>query len=149
MAAGEEAMSEQADLVRAIYDAFARGDLPGMLGMLDPQVEWNEAEHATLWPGGPIYGHDQLVAQIFARFPELYGDTFRIEVERLHACGDTVIMQGRYTATVQSTGKDLNVQVVHVWDIEGGKAVRWQQYTDTWAFAEATNIRPVEPSATG
>jgi ketosteroid isomerase-like protein len=37
--------------------------------------------------------------------------------------------------------------VVHVWEIEGGKVVRWQQYTDTWAFAEATNIRPLESPA--
>jgi ketosteroid isomerase-like protein len=142
-------MSDQVDLVRAIYDTFARGDVPGMLGMLDPQVEWNEAEHVTLWPGGPIYGPEQVAAQVLSRFPELFGDTFRIEVERLHACGDTVVMQGRYTATVQPTGRNLSVQAVHVWDIEGDKVVRWQQYTDTWAFAEATNIRPLESSAAG
>jgi uncharacterized protein len=142
-------MSDQVDYVRAIYDAFARGDVPGMLGMLDPQVEWIEAEHVTLWPGGPIYGPDQVAAQVLSRFPELFGDTFRIEVERLHACGDTVIMQGRYSATVQPTGKELSAPVVHVWDIGGGKIVRWQQYTDTWAFAEATNIRPLESPAAG
>ena len=56
-------MSDQVDLVRALYDAFARGNAAGMLGMLDPQVEWNEAEHVTLWPGGPIYGPDQVAAQ--------------------------------------------------------------------------------------
>jgi ketosteroid isomerase-like protein len=142
-------MSDQLNVVRAIYDAFARGDVPGMLGLLDQQVEWNEAEHVTLWPGGPIYGPDQVAAQVLSRFPELFGDTFRVEVERLHDCGDTVIMQGRYTATVRSTGRNLNVQVVHVWDVAGGKAVRWQQYTDTWAFAEATNIRPLETATPG
>jgi ketosteroid isomerase-like protein len=142
-------MSDQVSLVRAIYDAFARGDVPGMLGMLDPRVEWNVAEHATLWPGGPIYGPDQVAAQVLSRIPELFGDTFRIEVERLHGCGETVIMQGRYTATAQSTGRNLSVQVVHVWDIEGDKVVRWQQYTDTWAYAEATNIRPLEPTVAG
>jgi ketosteroid isomerase-like protein len=142
-------MADRIDVVRELYDLFARGDVPGMLGLLDPQVEWNEAEHVTLWPGGPIYGPEQVAAQVFARFPELYGDSFRIEVQRLHACGATVVMQGRYTATVQPTGKNLSVQVVHVWDIEDGKVVRWQQYTDTWAFAEATGIRPLESSATG
>jgi uncharacterized protein len=120
-----------------------------MLGMLDPQVEWNEAEHATLWPGGPIFGPDQVAAQVLSRVPELFGDTFRIHVERLHGCGETVIMQGRYTATVQPTGRNLSVQVVHVWDIAGGKVARWQQYTDTWAFADATSIRPLESSAAG
>lgn len=142
-------MSTQVDVVRAIYDSFARGDVPAMLGMLDPQCKWNQAEHQTLWPGEPIIGPDQVAAQVLSHIPELFGDTFRIEIERLHACGDTVIMQGRYTATVRSTGRDLSAQVVHVWDIEGDKVVRWQQYTDTWAFAEATNIRPLESSAAG
>jgi ketosteroid isomerase-like protein len=65
-------------------------------------------------------------------------------VQRLHDCGSTVIMEGRYTAVVQPTGRDLSVQAVHVWDIRDGKVVRWQQYTDTWALAEATGIRPLE-----
>jgi ketosteroid isomerase-like protein len=142
-------MSDQLNVVRASYDAFARGDVPGMLGMLDPKVEWNEAEHSTLWPGEPIYGPDQVAAQVIARIPELFGDTFRIKVERLHACGDTVVMQGRYTATAQATGRNLSVQVVHVWDVEGDKVVRWQQYIDTWALAEATNIRPLESATPG
>jgi uncharacterized protein len=142
-------MSDQLDLVNAIYDAFSRGDVPGMLAMLDPQVEWNEAEHVTLWPGGPVYGPDQVAAQVLSRIPELFGDTFRIQVERLHACGDTVIMQGRYTATALATGKNMSVPVIHVWDVADGKVVRFQQYTDTWAFAETTNIRPLEVSASG
>lgn len=136
-------MSDQIELVRKLYDAFARGDGPGFLGMLDPEIEWNPAEHATLWQGTPIVGHEGVVG-VLTRIAELPGDTFRVSVGRLHDAGDTVVMEGRYSATVQSTGADLSVQVVHVWDVKDGKAVRWQQYTDTWAFAETTGIRPLE-----
>ncbi|GAA1600153.1 hypothetical protein GCM10009789_62930 [Kribbella sancticallisti] len=142
-------MGGQVELVRGLYDSFAQRDVAGMLGMLDPQVEWNQAEHVTLWPGGPVVGPDAVAGQVLARFPELFGDTFRIEVGRLHECGDVVIMEGRYRATVRPTGKDLDVQVVHVWDIADGKVVRWQQYTDTWEFAEATGIRPLDTSTAG
>lgn len=76
-------------------------------------------------------------------------DLVRALYDDLYAAGDTVVMQGRYTATAQPTGKDLSVQVVHVWDIENDKVIRWQQYTDTWAFAEATGIRPLETTAAG
>ena len=51
-------------------------------------------------------------------------------------------MQGRYRGTVEFTGRDLAPQVVHIWDLEGNKIVRFQQYTDTWLFAEATGIPP-------
>ena len=65
-----------------------------------------------------------------------------MQVERLYNCGTTVIMQGRYRGTVEFTGRDLAPQVVHIWDLEGNKIVRFQQYTDTWLFAEATGVAP-------
>jgi ketosteroid isomerase-like protein len=36
----------------------------------------------------------------------------------------------------------LDAQVAHVWDLRGGKAVRLQQYTDSWQFAQVTGITP-------
>lgn len=42
-------MSTSRDIVVAVYDAFGRGDVPAVLGMFDPAIEWNEAEH-FLWP---------------------------------------------------------------------------------------------------
>jgi len=32
------------DTVRRFYDALGRGDVPAVLSLLDPQVEWTEAE---------------------------------------------------------------------------------------------------------
>ena len=36
----------------------------------------------------------------------------------------------------------LDAQVAHVWDFRDGKVVRFQQYTDTWQFAQVTGITP-------
>ena len=33
-------MSEHAETVNAIYEAFGRGDIPSILGRLDPDVRW-------------------------------------------------------------------------------------------------------------
>jgi ketosteroid isomerase-like protein len=35
-----------------------------------------------------------------------------------------------------------DVQAAHVWDLRGGKAVRFQQYTDTWQIAQVTGTTP-------
>jgi uncharacterized protein len=43
---------------------------------------------------------------------------------------------------VKATGKPLDAQVAHIWDFRDGKVVRWQQYTDTWQFAQVTGITP-------
>lgn len=136
-------MGDHVARTRELYEAFAEGDVASVLATFDPKIEWNEAEHVTFWVGAAFVGVDAVIEGVLQRIPETFGDTFKINVERLHGDGDTVIMQGRYTGTVESTGKPLSAQVVHVWDFEGEKIVRFQQYTDTWQFAEATGITPV------
>jgi ketosteroid isomerase-like protein len=129
--------------VRSFYESFARGDLATVLAAMDPKIEWNEAEHVTFWPGGPLVGPDAVVQGVFTRIPATFGDTFRIEVTRILECGSVAVMEGRYEGVVLATGKELDVQVSDVWDIANGKAVKFQQYTDTWQFAQATGETPL------
>jgi len=129
-----------------MYRAFAEGDMGTVLAALDPEIEWQQAEHGTFWPGAGFIGPDAVVQGVFMRIPETFGDTFRIDIERMHGSGDTVIMEGRYVGTVTATGKDLSAQVVHVWDLRDDKVVKFQQYTDSWQFAEVTGIAPVTAS---
>lgn len=136
-------MADNASFLEGLYAAFARGDVPTVLDAMSPDIEWNEAEHVTFWTGAAFVGPDAVVQGVFARIPEIFGDTFHIEVDRLVDCGSTVLMQGRYHGVAQDTGEELDVQVAHVWDVEGGKLTRFQQYTDTWAFAEVTGQTPV------
>ena len=140
-------MTDRAEWVRSLYEAFARGDVETVLAAFDPGIEWNEAEHVSFDPGHAFHGADEVVHGVFARISEVFADTFRITINRLHQCGGTVIMEGRYTGIVQSTGRPLDAQVVHVWDLEGERIARFQQYTDTWQFAEVTGIAPARPLA--
>lgn len=135
-------MADNAARLEELYGAFAEGDIPTVLAAMSPNIEWNEAEHVTFWEGAPFVGPDAVLQGVFARIPETFGDTFRIEVDRFVDGGSTVLVQGRYRGVCQDTGNELDVQVAHVWDLEGDKVVRFQQYTDTWAFAEATGQTP-------
>jgi ketosteroid isomerase-like protein len=134
-------MADNADLVRGAYEAFEKGDVQAVLEFLDPGVAWHEAEHFPYAAGGPFVGREAVVNGVFARIPTDY-DGFRVDVGRIVGCGDTVLMEGRYRGTVKATGKRLDVQVAHVWDLRGGKAVRFQQYTDTWQVAQVTGTTP-------
>ena len=49
-------MADNVPTVRGVYEAFAKGDVSVLLGVLDDKVEWHEAEHITYWPGGPYVG---------------------------------------------------------------------------------------------
>ena len=107
--------------------------------MLDEKIEWHEAEHVTYWPGGAFIGPQAVLEGVIARIPNDF-DGFSIDVERIIGSGDTVLVEGRYRGTVRATGQPLDAQVAHVWDFRDGKAVHWQQYTDTLQFAQLMGV---------
>ena len=134
-------MADNVKLIQSAYEAFAKGDVAAVLALLHEKVECNEAEHITYWPGGPFVGPQAVLQGVFARIPQDF-DGFRADVRRIVGCGETVLVEARYRATVKATGKPLDAQVAHVWDFRDGKVVRWQQYSDTWQFAQATGVTP-------
>ncbi len=134
-------MADSVGIVRSVYDAFGRGDVQTVLGLMAEKVEWNEAEHFPYWTGGPFIGPQAVLSGVFARIGQDF-DGFTVEVDRVVGCGDTVLSQGRYRGTAKATGKRLDVQVAHVWDVRDGKIVRFQQYVDTWQVAQATGVTP-------
>jgi uncharacterized protein len=136
-------MADNVALVQEAYDGFAKGDVGPLVGILHEDVEWNEAEHVTYWPGGSFRGPRAVLDGVIARIPQDF-DGFRIDINRISAAGDTVIAEARYRATAKATGKPLDAQVAHVWDFRDGKVVAWQQYTDTWQFAQVTGIEPTQ-----
>lgn len=32
------------EIVKSVYEAFGRGDVPSVLAAIDPRIEWSEAE---------------------------------------------------------------------------------------------------------
>jgi hypothetical protein len=134
-------MADSVATVRSIYEAFGRGDVQTVLGLMSEKVEWNEAEHFTYWTGGPFVGPQAVLNGVFARIGQDF-DGFTVDVGRVVGCGETVLSEGRYRGTVKATGKRLDVQVAHVWDVRDGKVVRFQQYVDTWQVAQATGVTP-------
>jgi len=71
---------------------------------------------------------------VFARTVEDF-EGFAVQMDDIVDGGDRVVAMGRYTGTWKSTGKPLDVQAAHVWTIENGKVVRFQQYIDTLGTA--------------
>ena len=63
-------------------------------------------------------------------------------MRRIVGAGDTVLVEARYRGTVKKTNQKFDVQAAHVWDVKNGKAVKFQQYTDTWKVAELTGFTP-------
>lgn len=126
------------DVIKGIYAGFASGDIPAVLGAMSPGIIWNEAEHnLPLADGNPYVGPQAVLEGVFMRLGEEFDD-FAVVPERYIAEGAVVVMTGRYSASSKATGLPVNPQVVHVWTLEDGKAVTFQQHADTLGMAVAT-----------
>ena len=127
-------MSEQnVEFVEGVYGAFARGDVPAVLGAFADDIEWFEAEGM---PYGGLYRGPEAVAQnVFGPITEDV-EGFAVTPEELIGSGATVAAVVRYTGTGKATGKALDVPVVHVWEIRDGKIARFRQFIDTVKYAE-------------
>lgn len=126
-------MTENSEIVRGLYTAFANGDVPGVLGALDKDIRWTEAEGFPY--GGTYTGPDAVLTNVFARLGSEW-DGFSAVPQSFVAEGDTVVALGEYGGTYTATGKRFTAPFAHVWTLRDGKVVRFQQYTDT-ALAQA------------
>jgi len=118
-------------LLRNLYDAFGRGDVPSVLGAMSPDIKWYLAEGNPNRPSGePWVGPDAVLNNVFMKLGTEW-DGFTVHPRTFHGAGDTVIIEARYSGTYKSTGKEGDVQVCHVWDVTDGKLTRFQQYVDT------------------
>jgi len=130
--------AENVKVVREIYDAFAKGDIPAVLGKLAKEIEWREADNFIYADRNPYIGPHAILEGVLMRFGSEWNG-FAVEPNAILDAGEQVIALGYYSGTVKKTGKSVRAQMVHVWNIEGGKATKFQQYTDTKQFADAVS----------
>jgi ketosteroid isomerase-like protein len=135
-------MGQNINTVEAIYAAFGRGDMPFVVGILDPQVVWNEAENFVYADKSPYVGVDALLSGLFGRLAAEW-DGFSAVPQEIVDGGETVVALGRYGGVYKATGAKVNAQFVHVFRFKDGKIGSFQQYTDTAQFKDAISRRAV------
>ncbi|HTU11164.1 MAG TPA: nuclear transport factor 2 family protein [Allosphingosinicella sp.] len=128
------------ELVQAIYRGLATGDVPAVVARMSADIEWNEAENFPYADRNPYRGPEAILAGVFARLGEEW-DGFAALPDEFLGDADAVVVLGRYRGTYKATGRALDAQFVHVWRVEDGKAVAFQQYTDTLQSARVTERR--------
>jgi ketosteroid isomerase-like protein len=123
-------------LIRSLYEAFGRGDVPAVLGAMDSGIVWNEAENFPYADRNPYVGPDAVLQGVFMRLATEW-DGFNVSLEEVHDAGETVVATGRYGGSHKKTGTRIHLQFAHVWKLRGGKVVSFQQYTDTLQASRA------------
>jgi ketosteroid isomerase-like protein len=131
-------------ILRGGYEAFGRRDIPSVLAIFDPNIEWREAENNPYKPDGkPWIGREAVEQNLFMRLRSEW-DGFTVTPTEFHDAGDTVVAECRYTGVHKATGKSINAQVCHVWKFRDGKITSFQQYVDTAQMQDAMGTQDAE-----
>jgi uncharacterized protein len=123
------------EIVRASYEASARGDLDGLLAPFDADSSWTEM--AGFPYAGTYHGPAEIKDRVFMPMDADWED-FRADVEEYLDAGDAVVTIGRYRATHRESGKPLDVRFAHLWKLRDGRVVSFEQFADTLLTDHAT-----------
>jgi ketosteroid isomerase-like protein len=131
-------MGAHAETARAVYEAFARGDVAAVLAAFDDQIEWQEPAGLPFESQvGPQAVAEKVFGPVLSQMPD-----FRIEVRELVEGDDVVCSIGSYHGTGAATGIELEADFVHVLRFsEDGKLRRFRTYTDTHLWRQALGVR--------
>lgn len=122
--------------VKGIYDAFAKGDIFGVLGVLSADIDWTEAEGFPY--GGTYHGPKAVLEGVFMRLGSEWNGFAAVPHEFIDG-GDTIVALGKYSGTCKATSKSFSADFAHIWKFQEGKAVRFVQYVDTLLVDRAFN----------
>lgn len=119
------------ELVKQAYAHFATGNVPAVLAIFDPAIEWHECKGMSYVEGDGIFiGPDAVVAKVFMNLPVTF-DGFNISVTEIFGTDDKVVMVGYYQGTNKATGNSFKANATHVWTVKDGKMAHFFQAVDT------------------
>jgi len=126
---------ENIAFVQGLYEAFARRDIPGILAVLSPAVEWGEPPTPYSPAGGTRYGHEGFLEWL--RVGNESEEILLIEPQEFLANLSSVAVVGHTKCRVRMTGKTYETDFVHLLALKDGKVQRFREFFDTFAASEA------------
>jgi ketosteroid isomerase-like protein len=126
---------ENKTLVRQAYDNFKASRIDKLLDLFSDDIEWTLPEVEGIPFGGKRSGLKS-VGEFFVIVNNSQ-EALSFEPRDLIAEGDKVVALGTYTWRVRFTKREFTGDFAHVWTFRNGKAIAFQEYTDTAALANA------------
>ena len=133
--AGPATPADNVRIVQQLYAAFARRDISAMLALLDPDVEWAEPANPFNPAGGTRRGHAGFLE--WARTGNEAEEVLELVPQRFLTDAGAVAVTGFTRCRVRATGRTYATDFVHLAVLRDGRVVRFQEFFDTWAAAEA------------
>ena len=133
---------ENVAVVRAMFDAFNRGDFAAALDVLDEDIEWQVPHIAALDApvSGVIRGRNKLVENYFAQWLEAW-ETYAFQATEVLGHGEDVFVAGLQTGRGRNRGLDVNVPTFHGVTLRDGKIGVMRTFPNRADALEAVGLR--------
>jgi ketosteroid isomerase-like protein len=110
--------------LRETYEAFDRGDLGPLFGLMSDDIEWVDS---TIGPLAGTYNGKEQVPQFFARMMDVYAGSLRVQIVDIVANENHGVVLTRESGTTGS--QEIAWTSVHVWSFRDGQADRFTNYS--------------------
>jgi ketosteroid isomerase-like protein len=127
---------ENVELIKQVQEAFNRGDLGAMVGLISPDAEWEISESNP--SARTLHGRDEIRAYL-----EDWRDTVQglcYEAGRYIDAGDAVVQLGTMTSRVGDGDSRLTIPLAFVTRFRDGVAVRTEEYLEHDAALRAAGL---------
>jgi uncharacterized protein len=128
--------SNDVSTVRGAYEAFGRGDIPGVMSMLAESVEWRAPD---VLPHGGAFSGRSGVGAFFQGIGEKW-ETLQVEPTRFLDAGGDVVVLGRASGTLRGAGP-AEYGFAHVFTLNDGMVTGFGEYVDPGDAIVATKQR--------
>src|SRR5689334_22218690 len=134
----ERSGQENVALVKELYAAFVKGDVPTILNLLAEDVDWLTPGPSEMPFSGQRFGRQQ-VAEFFKVCAETVSvEDQRPEIEEIIAQNDKVVVVGHERGRFKANGQPYEGFWIHVFTIQDHKIVKRRHDVDTAAFLQAS-----------
>jgi ketosteroid isomerase-like protein len=125
--------------VRRGWDAWLRGDLPGLFRQCDPEVVW-DTSHYRDWPESAYYGIEG-VERFLSEWLAVWDD-YEVGVEDVFPAPDgRVVTLFWHRGKGRKSGLAMEVEIAQIATVRDGKITRLDNYDDRAEALEAAGLR--------
>ena len=130
---------ENAELIRRAYQAFANGDLDGMLALVDPDLEWTYLDPALERPTPQVCHGRQELEQVLRHWAD-HG--LRAELEEVTTAGELVMVGVRTPGVDAHQGRRGDNRAYSVFTVREGRIVALHDCRDRREALQVAGVRP-------
>jgi ketosteroid isomerase-like protein len=119
---------EDAERLRAAYEAFNEGGVEAFLERLAPQVQLRDRESSPDRQGETLYGPEG-IKQLFDSYMEAFA-ALRLEPQEFIDAGDHVVVCLSQWVRGKESGAEVVGNIAHVWTMRGSTPYRLMIFGD-------------------